>query len=97
MRVLVELGFSPSGPTSLYVDSTSAIHISANPIFHERNKHIKVEAQTISLPHVSSNLQVADIFQLMLIDSPHQFEGMSIESHELCLVNRLLYKLYILL
>jgi hypothetical protein len=63
--LLAELGFSPSGPTSLHVDNTSVIHISANPIFHERTKHIEVdchfireafEAQTISLPHVSNNL-----------------------------------------
>jgi hypothetical protein len=69
--LLAELGFSPCGPTSLYVDNTSVILILVNPISHERTKHIKVdchfireafEARTISLPHVFSNLQVADIF-----------------------------------
>jgi len=69
--LLAELGFSPCGPTSLYMDNTSAIHILVNLISHEHSKHIKVdchfirkafEAQTISFPHVSSNLQVVDIF-----------------------------------
>ena len=80
--LLAELGFFPSSPTPLHADNTSAIHISANTIFHEGNKHIEVdchfireafEARTISLPHVSSNLQVLDIFTKALTRPRHQF------------------------
>ena len=83
--------------------NTSIIHISVNLIFYECTKHIEVgchfvckafEAQTISLPHVSSNLQVANIFtkaltrlqhnfltnKLMLMDNPHQFAGDSFQT-----------------
>ena len=98
LGLLSKLGFPLSNLTPLHVDNTSAIHISANPIFHECTKHIEVdchfireafEGRIISLPHVSTNLEVADIFikvltrrrhqflkkKLMLVDNPHQFEG----------------------
>lgn len=96
--LLAELGFPQTEPTSLYADNTSAIQIVANPVFHERTKHIEVDCHSIrdayddrliSLPHVSTQLQIADILtkavprprhqflvgKLMLIDQPHQFEG----------------------
>ena len=80
--LLAELGFRQDSPTPLHGDNTSAIHITANPIFHERTKHIEVdchfirdafEAKVISLPHVSSTLQVADIFTKTLTRQRHQF------------------------
>ena len=80
--LLSELGFPQTTPTSLYGDNTSAIHLAANPIFHERTKHIEVdchfirdafEDKVISLPHVTSNLQVADIFTKTLTRQRHQF------------------------
>ena len=96
--LLTELGFPQTEPTSLYDDNTSAIQIVANPVFRERTKHIEVDCHSIcdayderliSLPHVSTQLQIADILtkvdphprhqflvgKLMLIDQPHQFEG----------------------
>jgi len=96
--LLAELGFPQTEPTSLYDDNTSAIQIVANPVFHERTKHIEVDCHSIcdayderliSLPHVSTQLQIEDILtkvvprprhqflvgKLMLIDQPHQFEG----------------------
>ena len=81
-RLLIEIGFQQCTPTPLYADNTSDIHITANPIFHERTKHIEVdchfvrdafEARIISLPHVSSNLQVADIFTKTLTRQRHHF------------------------
>ena len=95
---MAELGIPQTEPTSLYADNTSAIQIVANPVFHECTKHIEVDCHSIcvayddrliSLPHVSTQLQVADILtkvvprprhqflvsKLMLIHQPYQFKG----------------------
>ena len=69
--LLSELGFPQSGPTPLYADNTSAIRITENSVFHERTKHIEVGChyisdefvrEAITLPHVPTELQIADIF-----------------------------------
>ena len=55
----------------LYCDNMSSIKLSSNPVFHARAKHIevhyhfireKVIAGEIDLQHVSTTMQVADIF-----------------------------------
>ncbi|RVW45191.1 Acyltransferase-like protein, chloroplastic [Vitis vinifera] len=80
--LLEELGFPQTTSTPLHADNTCAIQIVTNPVFHERTKHIKVdchsirdtlESRVISLPHISSNLQVADIFTKALTQQRHQF------------------------
>ncbi|KAM0999679.1 hypothetical protein ACFX2A_006520 [Malus domestica] len=40
--LLSDLGFSSSTPMSLMCDNQGAMHIAANPVFHERTKHIEV-------------------------------------------------------
>jgi hypothetical protein len=45
--LLAELGFSQSDFTPLHADNTSAIQIVANPIYHERTKHIEVDYHSI--------------------------------------------------
>ncbi|RZC16306.1 Vacuolar protein sorting-associated protein 26A [Glycine soja] len=69
--LLTELGFSQAQPTPLHADNTSAIQIAANPVYHERTKHIEVDCHSIrdaydrrviSLPHISTSIQIADIF-----------------------------------
>ncbi|CAL9001600.1 unnamed protein product [Prunus brigantina] len=80
--LLTELGFGPIHPTPLHVDNTSAIQIAANPVYHERTKHIEVDChsireaydhQVITLPHVSTTLQIADISTKSMPCQRHHF------------------------
>ena len=63
----------------IYCDKLSEIHISANPAFHERTKHLeidchivreKVQAGVLKLLPVSSKDQVADFFTKSLLPQP---------------------------
>ena len=80
--LLEELGFPQTTPTSFHADDTSAIQIVTNPVFHECTKHIEVdchsirdtlESRVISLPHISSDLQVADVFTKAMTRQRYQF------------------------
>ena len=80
--LLAELDFSATDPTPLHADNTSVIQITANPIFHESTKHIEVDyhsireaydGHVITLPHISIDLQIADIFTKMLTHHHHCF------------------------
>jgi hypothetical protein len=63
---------------TLYCDNLSAINISKNPIQHSRTKHIDiqhhfirdlVEKNIVTLEHVTSEEQIADIFTKALMQS----------------------------
>ena len=80
--LLGELGFPQIHSTPLHAGNTSAIQIAANLIFHERTKHIEVDCHSIcesfhrheiTLPHISTEHQTADIFTKALSRHRHKF------------------------
>lgn len=75
-HLLIDFGINHDDPIVLYSDSQSAIHISKNPMFHERAKYIemdchfikeKVLASIITPAYIPTDLQVVDIFTKVLL------------------------------
>jgi len=69
--LLVDMRVSFSHPTVICCENESSIQIAHNSVFHERTKHIEINCHlarhhlkygTITLPFVSTFLQIADFF-----------------------------------
>ena len=70
-HLLQELRFGNDEQTKLICDYQVTLHISSNPVFHERNKHSEVDCHFIiekiasgcmTTSFVNSNDQLTDIF-----------------------------------
>ncbi|KAI9186576.1 hypothetical protein LWI28_018726 [Acer negundo] len=68
--LLKDLGFTHHEPALLYCDNKVALHIAANPVFHERSRHIemdchyirdKIQDGSIITRYVNSAHQLADV------------------------------------
>ncbi|KAL0303020.1 UNVERIFIED_CONTAM: hypothetical protein Sradi_6170100 [Sesamum radiatum] len=73
--VLSDFGISVSTPIKMFCDNQAALYIMANPVFHERTKHIEIDCHVvrnaykdnfIAPSHVPSSLQLADLFTKIL-------------------------------
>ena len=71
ISLLKTFGLEHKQVASLYCDNRAALYIAANPMYHERTKHIevdchfireKIQDDTIKTFHVPSRHQVADFF-----------------------------------
>lgn len=80
--LMKDLGLAINKPVRFYCDSKAAIYIAANPVFHERTKHIErdchcvrdaVKSRLISTQHVRTKDQIADILTKALGRSQFQF------------------------
>lgn len=70
-NLLRKLRYPPAKATIVYCDNISSVYMSANPIQHQRTKHIKIDIHfvhdqvarsLVQVLHIPSSAQYADIF-----------------------------------
>lgn len=80
--LLADLGVQVDGPSKLFCDNDAALKLAANPVFHERTKHIEVDCHftrdkiregVITTRGIGTTEQLADIFTKPLCHRQHAY------------------------
>lgn len=80
-QLLKDLGLTQLGSTTIFCDNKSALAIAANPVHHEKTKHVeidchfirdKVTEEEIKPTYIPTTNQVADVFTKVLTVGQHQ-------------------------
>lgn len=80
--LLKDMGLQSLPPAVLFCDNQAALAIAANPVLHERTKHVEVDCHfvrdkinsgTMITNHVPTHSQVADIFTKALSAKQHYY------------------------
>lgn len=78
--LLQDMGLTDLPPTLLHCDNQAALAMAANPVLHERTKHVeidchyirdKVKSGDIITQHVPSHSQIADVLTKALSTKQH--------------------------
>ena len=79
LYLLQDLQLQTTKLSVLYCDNQSALHIAANPVFHERTKHLEIDCHLVrdklqvgvmKLLPVTSKAQLADFLTKALLPQP---------------------------
>ncbi|XP_043717840.1 uncharacterized mitochondrial protein AtMg00810-like [Telopea speciosissima] len=90
--LLRDIGLQHSLPIPLHCDNQAALHIFANPVFHERIKHIeidcdlvrkKLQASLIQPTKIDTGQQIANIFTKTLGQDQFRFLASKLDVHNL--------------
>ncbi|CAI7803196.1 unnamed protein product [Closterium sp. NIES-53] len=77
--LLAELGYPQPAPT-IWCDNESTIHLTKDPVFHGRTKHIEVrhyflrelvQREQLKAKHIASDCNLADLFTKSLVRQDH--------------------------
>lgn len=80
--LLRDMGLSDLPPTIIKSDNQAALAIAANPVSHERTKHVEIDCHfirdkiaegAVTTTHVPSHLQIADVLTKPLGVKQHNF------------------------